>query len=84
MLRIGRRRLSVIRTILSTMPHTPDLQILRAWRHTGEVGRIHYVVRTHDNAERHLYVDETSGLGKVLDAALLAQGYTGPKSAQEH
>lgn len=66
------------------MPHTPELRILRAWRQTGEVGRIHYIVRTHDDGERRLYADESSGLGKVLNDALLAQGYNGPKSASEH
>lgn len=66
------------------MPHLDEIRILRAWRHKGETGRIHYMIRTHEAAERHLYVDEDSGLGKVLDAALRAQGYTEPKSAEEH
>lgn len=66
------------------MPHTPGIEILRAWRHTGEEGRIHYMIRTHDGVDRHLYVDDGTGLGRVLNEALLAQGYSGPPAADEH
>lgn len=66
------------------MPRTPELHILRAWRQTGEKSRIHFIVTTHDGQERRLYADASSGLGKLLNDALLAQGYTGPKSAAEH
>jgi CheY-like chemotaxis protein len=66
------------------MPHLDGVQILRAWRQKGESGRIHYIVVTADGKERRLYVEDGTGLGKVLDAALLAQEYTGPKSADEH
>lgn len=48
------------------------------------MGRVHYMVRTHDGNERHLYADDDSRLGKVLNAALLEIGYTEPKSASEH
>ena len=72
------------RTTVSSMPHLHDVKILRAWRQKGESGRIHYIIVTSDGKERRLYVDDGTGLGKVLDAALLAQGYTGPKSADEH
>ena len=66
------------------MPHTPEIEIRRAWRQKGEAGRIHYIITTHEGTERRLYAAEDSGLGKVLDAALLAQGYTAPRSAEEH
>lgn len=66
------------------MPHTPGIEIRRAWRQKGETGRIHYIITTHEGAERRLYVSEDSGLGKVLNVALLTQGYTAPKSAEEH
>lgn len=66
------------------MPHTPGIEIRRAWRQKGETGRIHYIITTHEGTERRVSVAEDSTLGKVLTAALLAQGYTGPKSAQEH
>lgn len=66
------------------MPHLHGVQILRAWRQKDESGRIHYIIVTAGGNERRLYVDDSTGLGKVLDAALLAQGYSGPKSADEH
>ncbi len=66
------------------MPHTPGIEIRRAWRQKGEKSRIHYIITTHEGTERRLYVAEDSPLGKVLNAALLAQDYTGPKSAEEH
>lgn len=68
--------------------HMPKLngtvQIAKAWRHTGETGKIHYIVTTHDEGERHLIERDGTALYRLLEAALLAQGYTGPKSAEEH
>ncbi|HET7486532.1 MAG TPA: hypothetical protein VFJ85_01290 [Acidimicrobiales bacterium] len=65
------------------MPHVAGIEVRRAWRHRNEVGRIHYIVTSHEGVERHLYERDDSALGRLLDAALLAQGYTGPKSAQD-
>ena len=69
-------------------PEMPRLngtvQITKAWRHKGESGKIHYIVTTHEGADRHLAASEESGLYQLLDSALLAQGYEGPKSAKEH
>ena len=70
-------------TIFS-VPHLHGVQILRAWRQKGESARIHYIIVTADGSERRLYADDSTGLGKVLDSALLAQGYTGPRTADEH
>ncbi|HSH58499.1 MAG TPA: hypothetical protein VK988_02440 [Acidimicrobiales bacterium] len=66
------------------MPHISGIEVRRAWRQKGETGRIHYIITTHEGVERRLYEAEDSALGRVLDAALLAQGYTAPKSAEEH
>ncbi len=55
------------------------LTIHRAWRHRDETGRIHYMVD--QVGPRHLYVDEGNALYSILDDALLAQGYSGPASA---
>jgi hypothetical protein len=60
------------------MPHLAGIEVRRAWRHRNEAGRIHYIVTSHEGVDRHLYVAEDT----LLDAALLAQGYTGPKSGQ--
>ncbi|WP_435122569.1 hypothetical protein [Micromonospora tulbaghiae] len=62
------------------MPHINDRIILRAWRHRGETGRIHYMAAKAGGGERHLYVDEGSALYTVLEGHLLAMGYTGPAS----
>lgn len=62
------------------MPRVKDPVILRAWRHRGETGRIHYMAAQAGGGERHLYVDEGSALYAVLDGHLLAMGYTGPAS----
>ncbi|MET8320911.1 hypothetical protein [Micromonospora sp. NPDC005189] len=64
------------------MPHIPDRVILRAWRQSGESGRIHYVAAKAGGGERRLYVDESSALYTVLEGHLLAQGYTGPASGK--
>lgn len=66
------------------MPHTPEIQIKRGWRQKGQPGRIHYIITTHKGTPRRLQVADDSPLGRILNAALLAQGYTGPKSAEEH
>lgn len=59
-----------------------NLTIRRAWRHRDEAGRIHYMIdRAGPNGARHLHVDEGSPLYDLLDDALLAQGYSGPASA---
>lgn len=71
-----------MRTLLR-MPRIPNITITKAWRHRNESGRIHYMVTTHDGGERHLYCADDSGLGRLLDAALHAQGYEGPASAAE-
>ena len=60
------------------MPRTPELHITKAWRYRSELHRIHFMLTTHDGGRRHLYVDNESPIGRVLDAALAAQGYTGP------
>jgi hypothetical protein len=65
------------------MPHTPELHIVRAWRYRTEPGRIHFMLTTHEGQKRHLYVPNESPIGQVLDAALQAQGYTGPRSGEE-
>ena len=63
------------------MPHTPDLHIVRAWRFKSEPDRVHFMLTTHDGGKRHLHVPNDSPIGRVLDAALRAQGYTAPASA---
>lgn len=60
------------------------VQITKAWRHTGETGKIHFIMTTHDGGERHLCERDGRALYRLLDEALLAQGYTGPKAAEEH
>lgn len=69
--------------MLLSMPHLSGIEIRRAWRHSNETGRIHYIVTSHEGVDRHLYVAEESALGRVLNNALLDQGYTGPKSSQD-
>lgn len=66
------------------MPVLNEARITKAWRHTGETGRIHYTVKKANGDPRHLVVDEGSALYEVLAQHLDALGYTGPKSAQEH
>lgn len=60
----------------------PDLTgtpvVRRAWRHRTEPGRIHYVANG-GRADRRLYVDRGDPLYAVLDEALAARGYTGPR-----
>ena len=64
------------------MPHTPDLHIVRAWRFKSQPDRVHYMVTTHAGGKKHLYEPNTTPLGRLLDAALKAQGYTMPASAE--
>lgn len=64
------------------MPTITDRIILRAWRHAGEKGRIHYVVAKAGGGERHLYTDEGSALYTVLEGHLLALNYTAPGSSE--
>ena len=64
------------------MPVISDRVVLRAWRQSGETGRIHYVAAKAGGGERRLYVDERDALYTVLDGHLLAQGYTGPASGK--
>ena len=40
------------------------------------------MVTTHAGEKKHLYEPNTSPLGRLLDAALKAQGYTMPASAE--
>ncbi|MEV4141904.1 hypothetical protein AB0J72_58365 [Dactylosporangium sp. NPDC049742] len=62
------------------MPRISNPVVLRAWRHRGEEGKIHYMAVYADGKERHLHVNAGTPLYDVLDSHLLAQGYTGPKS----
>jgi hypothetical protein len=66
-----------------TVPSLEQRVVLRAWRHRGESGRIHYMAVYADGRERHLYVDEDHPLYAVLDSHLLAVGYTGPTSGAD-
>jgi hypothetical protein len=63
------------------MPHL-QTKIVRAYRQTGETGRIHYIVERSDGTERRLYADRDTNpaLYRLLDEELQAQGYTGPKA----
>jgi hypothetical protein len=63
------------------VPHTPGLHIVRAWRFKNQPDRVHYMVTTHTGEKKHLQEPNTSALGRLLDAALKAQGYTMPASA---
>ena len=65
------------------MPHIKEPVILRAWRHRGEQGKIHYMARRADGKERHLVAKEGSALYDVLDSHLLAIGYQGPGTTSE-
>jgi hypothetical protein len=66
------------------MTDLPTRVLLRAWRHSGEPGRIHYVAAYADGTERRLYVDEGNALYPVLESHLLAESDdTGPTSGAE-
>jgi hypothetical protein len=62
------------------VPHV-DIKIARAYRQSGETGRIHFIVVRPDGSERRLYADRASnrGLYDLLNDELLSQGYTGTK-----
>lgn len=66
------------------MPHLREVAIIKAWRHAGEVDRIHYMLRV-NTTQRHLYVDKGSkgGLYGMLETYLESVGYTGPASAEK-
>jgi hypothetical protein len=65
------------------MPRLPQPVIEVAWRHTGEVGKIHYRAKRPDGSNRHLITKEGDALYELLEQHLQAIGYTGPKSATE-
>jgi hypothetical protein len=65
------------------MPTLTGIDVKRAWRHTSQPGRIHFVIGTAGGQERRLWQDEETELGRVLAAALAAVGYTGPSSDHE-
>lgn len=62
------------------MPEIGGVAVLRAWRHRGEEGRIHYIVSTADGNERRLWEQADSEWGQVLELALQDLGYSGPMS----
>jgi hypothetical protein len=64
------------------MPVLKAPVITRAWRYASEENRIHYRVVRPDGSDRHLHVDQDHPLYEVLEAHLLALGYTGPASKQ--
>jgi len=65
------------------MPNVTSPVILRAWRQSGEVGRIHYIAAFADSTERRLYVDSGNALYPVLDSHLEAVGYNGPRTDEQ-
>lgn len=65
------------------MPKLPQPVIEVAWRHTGEVGKIHYRAKRPDGTNRHLIAREGEAIYDLLEQHLAAIGYTGPKSAEE-
>lgn len=60
---------------MPTLTGTPVIR--RAWRHRGELTRIHYIANGGDR-DRHLYADQGEPLYDVLADALEALGYGGP------
>ena len=70
------------------MPKLNQPIIEVAWRHTGEVGKIHYRAKRADGSNRHLIAKEGEALYALLEQHLQAIGYTGPKNkteeSQEH
>lgn len=67
----------------SHMPRLTQPIIEVAWRHTGEVGKIHYRARRADGSNRHLIARKGEALYELLEQHLQAIGYTGPKSGTE-
>lgn len=53
------------------MQQLPDHVLLRAWRHSAEPTRIHYIAVYADHTQRHLYIDEGHPLHAVLASHLL-------------
>ncbi|WP_311208453.1 MULTISPECIES: hypothetical protein [unclassified Aeromicrobium] len=60
------------------MPKLPQPLVEVAWRHTGEVGKIHYRAYRPDGTRRHLIARDGEALYELLEQHLLALGYTGP------
>lgn len=65
------------------MPHLPQPVISTAWRSKNEPTKIHYRAYWPDGQSRHLLTGQGEGLYRLLDAQLLALGYTGPGSAED-
>ena len=68
---------------VSDMPKLPQPIIEVAWRHSGEVGKIHYRAKRPDGSNRHLIVREGEALYELLEQHLKAIDYSGPKSSAE-
>lgn len=64
-------------------PRLPQPIIEVAWRHSDEVGKIHYRAKRPDGSNRHLIVREGEALYELLEQHLKAIGYSGPKSSAE-
>ena len=66
------------------MPYLDGFTITKAWRHRDEVDRIHYIVSV-DGRPRHLVADKrrSGGMYELLELALEAKGYTGPKEKKK-
>jgi hypothetical protein len=54
-----------------------------AWRHTGEVGRVHHRAKRSDGSSRHLFTREGTHYTSCSIGVFKPSGYTGPKSAEE-
>jgi hypothetical protein len=65
------------------MPKLTQPIIEVAWRHTGEVGKIHYRAKRADGSNRHLIAKEGEALYELLEQDLQAIGYAGPKTGAE-
>ena len=65
------------------MPKLPQPLIEVAWRHSGEVGKIHYRAKRPDGTNRHLIARDGDALYELLEEHFRAIAYTGPKSTAE-
>jgi hypothetical protein len=65
------------------MPKLPQPLIEVAWRHSGEVGKIHYRAKRPDGTNRHLIARDGDALYELLEQHLHSIGYTGPKSTAQ-
>ncbi|GAA1640534.1 hypothetical protein GCM10009744_32970 [Kribbella alba] len=65
------------------MPKLPQPIIEVAWRHAGEVGKIHYRAKRADGSPRHLIARQGEALYELLEQHLAAIGYAGPRTAAE-